>query len=98
MSSVNPTRSRAAELADQIRRRLISDEFAEGDFFMTELQLSQEFGASRSTTREAVIRLRELGILEGRKKKGLIVRRCDPVELLSRSLPAMAKSEQDIHE
>jgi DNA-binding FadR family transcriptional regulator len=98
MTSTASPRYRADELADKIRHRLIDDKWAEGDFFMTHAQLAQEYGVSLSTTREAVSRLQELGVLEGRKRKGLIVRRSSPVELLSRSIPAMANSEKDIHE
>lgn len=98
MAAVPPTRYRADELADKIRNRLMSDKFSEGDLFMTHAQLAQEYGVSLSTTREAVSRLQELGLLEGRKNKGLVVRRSSPVQLLSRSLPAMVRSEHDIQE
>src|SRR5688572_22810538 len=65
---------------------------------MTEAQLSNEYGASRNIAREAVSHLRGLGILEGRKSKGLLVRRPNPVQLLSHSLPALAQSEEDVDE
>ena len=37
---------------------------------MTKAQIAQEYGASRTVTREALSRLQALGILEGRKRKG----------------------------
>lgn len=80
------------ELARTIRQRIQSDQLAEGSFFMTEAQLAAEYGASRTVTREAVSRLQALGILEGRKRKGLIVRRPDPLRLFQNSLPSMISS------
>jgi DNA-binding FadR family transcriptional regulator len=89
---------RAKQLADKIRHRLVTNKIAHGELFMTHTQIAQEYGVSLGTAREAVSRLQELGILEGRKSKGLVVSRPNPVRLLSRSLPAMAQSEQDIQE
>ena len=67
----------------------------DGTFFMTEAQIAQEYGASRTVTREALSRLQALGILEGRKRKGLVVRHPDPLSLLSRSLPSLVASPED---
>jgi DNA-binding FadR family transcriptional regulator len=86
--------TRAEVLAEQIRRRIQAEQLRDGDLFMTEAQLAQEYGASRSVTHEAVSQLRALGLLEGRKRKGLIVRLPNPVRLLSHSLPSLARSEE----
>ncbi len=43
-------------------------------------------------------RLRALGLLEGRKRKGLIVRHPDPLRLLSNSLPSLVGSQEDWRE
>jgi DNA-binding FadR family transcriptional regulator len=88
--------TRAATLAEQIRRRIQAEQLRDGDLFMTEAQLAQEYGVSRSLTREAVGQLRALGLLEGRKRKGLIVRLPNPVQLLSHSLPSLARSEEHL--
>lgn len=90
--------SRTARLADQIRNRIAAEQFCDGDLFMTEAQLAEEYGVSRNIAREAVSQLRGLGILEGRKSKGLLVRRPNPIRLLSHSLTAIAQSEEDIRE
>jgi DNA-binding FadR family transcriptional regulator len=90
--------SRTARLAEQIRYRIAAEQFADGDLFMTEAQLAKEYGVSRNIAREAVSQLRGLGILEGRKSKGLLVRRPNPVRLLSHSLTAIAQSEEDVRE
>ncbi|MDA0589850.1 MAG: FCD domain-containing protein [Planctomycetota bacterium] len=83
------------ELARKIRQRIQSEQLTDGSFFMTEAQLATEYGASRTVTREAVSRLHALGILEGRKRKGLIVRRPDPVRLFQNSLPSLMTSPDD---
>lgn len=96
--SSSRTLSQANELAHRIRERIQSNRLADGEFFMTEAQLSLEYDVSRTVTREAVSRLQALGILEGRKRKGLIVRYPDPVKLLSNSLPSLLASENDWRE
>jgi DNA-binding FadR family transcriptional regulator len=90
--------TRAVALAEQIRQRIQAAQLRDGDLFMTEAQLAQEYGVSRNITREAVSQLRALGILEGRKRKGLIVRLPNPVKLLSHSLPSLAGSEEHLSE
>lgn len=83
------------ELARRIRQRIQSAQMTDGSFFMTEAQLAAEYGASRTVTREAVSRLQALGLLEGRKRKGLIVRCPDPLRLFQNSLPSLMTSPDD---
>src|SRR5690606_18068756 len=87
--------SQAQELARTIRKRIQRDQLPDGSFFMTESQLAAEYGASRTVIREAVSRLQALGILEGRKRKGLLVRRPDPLRLFSSGLPSLVDSPDD---
>ena len=95
----HPRNSRPAtqvrELAQKIRHRIQTERLPDGSFFMTEAQLAAEYGTSRTVTREAVSRLQALGILEGRKRKGLIVRCPDPLRLFQNSLPSMVTSPDD---
>jgi GntR family transcriptional regulator, transcriptional repressor for pyruvate dehydrogenase complex len=83
------------ELAQKIRHRIQTERLPDGSFFMTEAQLAAEYGTSRTVTREAVSRLQALGILEGRKRKGLIVRCPDPLRLFQNSLPSLVTSPDD---
>ena len=53
---------------------------------------------SQTAAREAVGRLAAIGLLEGRKRKGLVVRRPDPLRLLELGLPALFDLQQDIFE
>lgn len=86
------------ELAQKIRERIQKERLPDGSFFMTEAQLAAEYGTSRTVTREAVSRLQALGILEGRKRKGLIVRFPDPLRLFQNSLPSLVTSPDDWRE
>ncbi len=83
------------ELARTIRQRIQAERLTDGQFFMTEAQVAAEYCASRTVTREAISRLQGLGILEGRKRKGLIVRRPDPLRLFQNSLPSLMTSVDD---
>lgn len=83
------------ELARKIRQRIQAEQLADGSVFMTEAQFAAEYGTSRTVTREAVGRLQALGILEGRKRKGLIVRCPDPLLLFQNSLPSLMISPGD---
>jgi DNA-binding FadR family transcriptional regulator len=75
MASIQTQDTLANDLANRLRQRIQSAQFRDGDFFMTENQLAEEYAVSRSIVREAVSRLRALGMSESRKRKGLIVRR-----------------------
>ncbi|WP_437223013.1 FadR/GntR family transcriptional regulator [Planctomicrobium sp. SH661] len=89
------TSTQASRLAETIRIRIQSEHLDDGTFFMTEADLAAEYGVSRAVAREAVGQLQALGILEGRKRKGLIVRHPDPLLLFSNSLPSLVRAERD---
>jgi DNA-binding FadR family transcriptional regulator len=90
-----PVVSKSRQLARTIRERIQREQVPDGTFFMTEAQLAEEYGASRTVAREAISRLQALGILEGRKRKGLVVRHPDPLLLFSKSLPSLIASPED---
>lgn len=92
------TLSQASELARRVRERIQLERLEDGAFFMTEAQLAEEYGVSRTVTREAVSRLQALGILEGRKRKGLVVRHPDPLSLLSKSLPSLVSCPDNLRD
>ncbi|WP_298860196.1 FCD domain-containing protein [uncultured Gimesia sp.] len=86
------------DLSERIRHRIQSAEFNDGDFFLTEAELAEEYNVSRRIAREAVNRLCALGLLEGRKRIGLIVRHPDPVEVWANCLPSLARSQEKLAE
>jgi DNA-binding FadR family transcriptional regulator len=66
--------------------------------FMTEAQIAAEYKVSRTAAREAVGRLRGVGILESRQGKGLVVRKADPIRLLAHSLSGCISSPEDFQD
>ncbi|APZ96533.1 FadR/GntR family transcriptional regulator [Fuerstiella marisgermanici] len=90
--------TQAEGLAATLRREIQESPLEDGDFFMTESDLAETYGVSRTVAREAVGRLKSLGMLEGRKRKGLIIRRPDPLKLLTQTLPSLVSNEDDLRE
>jgi len=76
----------ADSLARQVLERVRSDGLGEGDLFMTERGIEEHYSVSRNIAREAVSRLRGLGVLESRQGKGLIVGKPDPIGLLASTI------------
>jgi GntR family transcriptional repressor for pyruvate dehydrogenase complex len=90
------TRTLTNGLADRIRNDLLLRDLQEDQLFMTEGELTQRYDVSRNVAREAVNQLRALGILKSRQKKGLLMGRAEPANLLSQSLPFYARSDKDM--
>src|SRR5271170_2703792 len=88
--------SRATEIAEEVRRTLLSSGLHEGDRLMTEAELAKQYGVSRGIAREAVGRLRALGLLESRQRKGIVVGRSDPVNLVASALPMYHQTAKDL--
>lgn len=100
-SPKTPFRSRknqSQQLAERLRKKIEQEQLPDGELFMTEAEVAEQFEVSRTVAREAVARLRAIGLLEGRQRKGLIVRHPDPIDLFSASLPSLARSEDDLAE
>lgn len=96
MADIEPnTDTLTNSLADRIREDLLAAKLKPGASFMTEAAIAERYGTSRSITREAVSRLRGLGILKSRQRTGLIVSRPDPVHLLSQSMPFLGLADSD---
>jgi GntR family transcriptional repressor for pyruvate dehydrogenase complex len=93
-----PRKNLSQQLAERIKKQIERDRLPDGELFMTEAEVAERFEVSRTVAREAVGQLRALGLLEGRQRKGLIVRHPDPVRLFPDSLPSLARSEHDVAE
>jgi len=61
------------QLRDYLRKKL----FKPGDALPSEQQLADSLGVSRNVVREALSRLRMLGIVETKKKRGMLLSRPD---------------------
>ncbi len=85
-------------LAEQLRQDILQGSWQVGDFYATEEELVQRHQVTRGVVREAVSRLRALGILTGRKNKGLLIDSPDPIRLLEQVSPFFVRSGKDLHQ
>lgn len=78
-SLVDKVESRLVELLQQQKLKL-------GDTIPTELELASALGVSRTVIREALLRLRIMGLIESKKKKGSVITSPDIFSNLNKSL------------
>ena len=76
------------ELADQIRRLIVSEDVAEGARLPSERELAERFGASRPTVSQALRTLALMGLVEIRRGSGAYVLR-RPETMVTASLNLM---------
>jgi len=68
------THKTMAEVVEiRVREYLKKKAFKPGDALPTEMELSEALGVSRNVLREALSRLRMLGMIETRKKRGMVL-------------------------
>jgi DNA-binding FadR family transcriptional regulator len=86
---------------DRLREYLKKKSFKPGDALPKELELAKALGVSRNVLREALSRLRMLGMIETRKKRGMILTRPDILGTFEKVLDPLIIDEdtlQDIFE
>lgn len=88
-----------ASLADRVEKQLIDylleNKFKVGDSLPTELELTEMLGVSRTVIREALLRLRMMGLIESRKKKGMVVTHPDMLSMFERTIfPTLMEKEK----
>lgn len=88
LSKIEPLEN--LSLADKVERRLLQfikeNNLKAGDSIPKELEFSQSLGVSRTVVREAISRLRTLGLIESKKHRGMIVTNPDIMHNLERML------------
>lgn len=65
-----------AQLEAELRRRLDSGDFADGHF-PTDLELTETYGVSRHTVREAIRHLNKTGVLRRERGRGTVINRAE---------------------
>lgn len=65
---------------------LVDRKLKVGDSIPTELDLSKALGVSRTVTREALLRLRMMGLIETKKKRGSVITSPDIFGIMSKSM------------
>lgn len=77
-------------LVDKVESNLVQllqqQKLKVGDSIPTELELSQKLGVSRTVIREALLRLRMMGLIESKKKKGAVITSPDLFGNMSKSM------------
>jgi GntR family transcriptional regulator, transcriptional repressor for pyruvate dehydrogenase complex len=86
-------------LADRVEKELIDylleNKFKVGDSLPTEMELTEMLGVSRTVIREALLRLRMMGLIESRKKKGMVVTHPDFLNVFERTIfPTLMEKEK----
>lgn len=71
---------------EQIRNYLKAKQLKPGDAIPKEMEIAEQLGVSRSVIREAISRFKMLGLIESRKKRGMILTEPDLFNGLERVL------------
>ncbi|MCS3732106.1 DNA-binding FadR family transcriptional regulator [Mucilaginibacter dorajii] len=64
----------------------IEKNFKVGDTIPKELELTQAMGVSRTVIREALLRLRMMGLIDSKKKRGAVITSPDLISILEKSM------------
>ncbi len=79
-----------SSLVDKVETNLIAllveNNLKVGDSIPKELELAEVLGVSRTVVREALLRLRLMGLIESKKKKGAVITSPDLVSILEKSM------------
>ena len=92
-------------LVDRIEKHIVEyikeNNLKPGDALPKEIQLAQWLGVSRTAIREAMLRLRTLGLVESKKHRGMILKEPDLIINIQKTInPKMldSKTLQDLFE
>lgn len=79
-----------SSLVDKVEKSLVEilqqKKLKIGDSIPTELELTETLGVSRTVIREALLRLRMMGLIESKKKKGAVITSPDLFAIVSKSM------------
>ncbi|MDF2191700.1 GntR family transcriptional regulator [Paraflavitalea sp. CAU 1676] len=76
----------ADQVESQLRDYIIKRSIRPGDSIPKEMEIAEALGVSRNVVREALSRLRMLGMIESKKKRGMILTQPDVMKGLERIL------------
>lgn len=89
-------------LVDKVEAKLVellkSKKLKVGDSIPTEIELSEALGVSRTVIREALLRLRVMGLIQSKKKRGAVITSPDILANLHKSLNPHILSEDTLKE
>ncbi len=91
-----------SSLVDKVEANLVellqSRKLKVGDVIPKEIELVELLGVSRTVIREAITRLRTMGIIESKKKKGSVITSPDIFGIMSKSMNPHILNEETLKE
>lgn len=91
-----------SSLVDRVEQNLVrllqERKLKVGDSIPTEMELTEALGVSRTVVREALLRLRVMGLVESKKKRGAVITNPDVFGILGRSLNPHILSEDTLRD
>ncbi|NCB06660.1 MAG: FadR family transcriptional regulator [Bacteroidia bacterium] len=84
------------QVEEQILNYIVSKKLTSGSEIPSELVLAENLNVGRNVVREALSRLRMLGIVESRKHKGMVVREPDVMKCFNKVVNPYLLSKQSI--
>ena len=79
-----------SSLVDKVEQKLVEilqqKKLIVGDSIPKELELAETLGVSRTVVREALLRLRMMGLIESKKKKGAVITSPDLFAIMGKSM------------
>ncbi|WP_461791677.1 FadR/GntR family transcriptional regulator [Pedobacter sp.] len=92
------TRSLVEKVEGNLVKLLQEKKLKVGDPIPKELELADILGVSRTVIREALVRLRVMGLIETKKKKGTVITSPDVLSILEKSLNPHILNEETLRE
>lgn len=92
------TTSLVDKVEKQILKFLTDKNLKVGDSIPTELELTVALGVSRTVIREALLRLRMIGLIESKKKRGSVITSPDLISILERSMDPRLLDDETLKE
>lgn len=91
-----------SSLVDRVEKSLvelfIDNNYKVGDAIPKELELTKALGVSRTVIREALLRLRMIGLIETKKRRGAVITSPDLVSILGKSMNPQMLNESTLKE
>lgn len=89
-------------LVDKVETRLLQffkeNELKPGDAIPKEMEFAESLGVSRTVVREALLRLRTLGLIDSKKRRGMILTQPDIINNFSRILDPLLLGEDTLRQ
>lgn len=88
----------ADQVADRIQELIARGDYAPGDKLPVENELCEMFSVSRVTTREAIVKLSLMGIIDVRQGEGTFVKKLAPESFMKPLLPMLILDKKNLQD